>query len=290
MQKSRPLIFLALAVVLALVTSVLAYNWLAAQPRVGTVEAIHTELVAVAVSNLYWGTKLTEEMIKLVPFPNGSLPQGHFSTLETVTGRVLLVNMTTNEPILESKLAPLTVTTGGVAAITNPEKRAMAVKVDEVIGVAGFINPGNRVDVLVTFNLPGTESGSQSDPVTKIVLQNMLVLATGTEVERRGKEEKPSLVKVITLEVTPEEGEKLALAANQGNIRLALRNYVNSAPVLTRGATIPALLSSYRLGEEMKTVNRAAAKPAEHTAAPVKPKPPVKVELIKGGAVSVLDF
>ncbi len=286
MPRSRPFVFLGLAAVMALVTSVLVYNWLAQQSRAGPVETIQTELVAVAVSDLYWGTKLTEEMSKLVPFPKSSLPQGYFSTLEPVTGRVLLANLTTNEPILESKLAPLTVTTGGVAAVTNPEKRAMAVKVDEVIGVAGFINPGNRVDVLVTLNPPGT----QSDPVTKVVLQNMLVLATGTDVERKGKEEKPTLVKVITLEVTPEEGEKLALAANEGKIRLALRNYVNSEPVLTKGATIPTLLSSYRLGGETKAVNGTPVKPAERSAAPVKPKPSVKVQLIKGGTVSTLDF
>src|SRR5262245_51200099 len=154
MQRSQSLIFLALAVMIALITSVLAYNWLAEQSHAVTGEATHTEFVAVVVSNLYWGTKLTPEMIKLVPFPNGSLPQGHFSTLEAVAGRVLIVHMTANEPILESKLAPLTVTTGGVAAVTDPAKRAMAVRVDEVIGVAGFISPGNRVDVLVTLAPP----------------------------------------------------------------------------------------------------------------------------------------
>lgn len=284
MQRSRPFILLGLAGLMAFITSVLVYNWLAQQSRAATVTGLQTEMVAVAVSDLSWGTQLTEGMVKLVPFPDGSLPEGYLSTLEALKGRVLLFNVKTNEPILESKLAPLTVTTGGVAAITKPEKRAMAVKVDEVIGVAGFIHPGNRVDVLVTLQ----PSGNQSDPITKIVLQNVLVLATGTDIERKGKEEKPSLVKVITLEVTPEEGEKLALAANEGKVRLALRNHLDSEPVFTKGATVSTLLSSYRVGEETKAVNRTRVKPAERTPAPAKPV--FKVELIKGETVSVLGF
>jgi len=234
--------------------------------------------VAVAVSNLFWGTKVTPELVGLVPVPASSLPTGYFSTPEALVGRILISNVTTNEPILESKLAPRDVTTGGVAAVTRPERRAMAVKVDEVVGVAGFINPGNRVDVLVTLN--------HDPPVTKIVLQNMLVLATGTELERKGKEDKPSPVKVITLEVTPEEGEKLALSASEGKVRLALRNHLNAEPVYTKGATIPALLDSYRLREEPKREEpKAVAK-----STPVAVAPEITVELIQGGKVSTVTF
>ena len=91
----------------------------------------------------------------------------------------MITSIKANEPILDAKLAPLDVTQGGVAAVTQPEKRAMAVRVDDVVGVAGFINPGNRVDVLVTLR----ESPSQ----TKTVLQNVLVLATGTQMDAQGK-------------------------------------------------------------------------------------------------------
>lgn len=267
---------------MAALTSLLIYNWLeqqrlAIKPAPLLPEGIQTEMVAVATMNQFWGTKLTPAMIKLVPFPMGGVPQGTFSTVESVQGRVLIAHVVANEPILEAKLAPKDVTKGGVAAVTHPKKRAMAVKVDDVVGVAGFINPGNKVDMLVTL--------SQSPPVTKTVLQNVLVLASGTEIERRGKEDKPTQVRVITVEVTPEEGEKLALAVNEGKLQLSLRNYLNTEPVLTRGATVPALLSSYRLPEPPAPVPKKV--PA---LAPAHETPPTQVEVIKGGAVSTLTF
>ena len=198
MSRYRPYIVLGMGALMALVTSLLVFNWLAQfeTPQVQKVSKQQVTMVAVAVEGEPWGTELVVEIMKLVPYPKHSLPEGHFSSLEPLKGRVLIARVTANEPILESKLAPLSVTTGGVAAVTNPQKRAMAVKVDSVVGVAGFINPGNRVDVLVALKL--------DPPITKIVLQNILVLATGTEIERRGKEQKPFPVKVITLEVTPQ--------------------------------------------------------------------------------------
>jgi pilus assembly protein CpaB len=283
MKKSQPFILFGLAACMALVTSVLVYNWLQRQPKV--VEKVigpQSEMVAVAVGDLFWGTKLTPEHIKLVPFPTGSLPEGYFSTVETLQDRVLVSHIKTNEPILESKLAPREVTAGGVAAVTRMEKRAMAVKVDDVVGVAGFINPGNHVDVLVTIQ----QSSQQAPPETKTVLQNVLVLATGADLDRKGKEDKPSSVKVITLEVTPEEGEKLALAATEGKIVLALRNQLNEAAVLTKGATIPSLLNSYRVKEEVK---REAPK-AIINANPKPVAPEVSVEVIQGSKVSTVTF
>jgi pilus assembly protein CpaB len=283
MKRSQPFILFGLAVCMALVTSVLAYNWLQRQPKV--VEKVigsQTEMVAVAGSDLFWGTKLTPEHIKLVSFPTGSLPEGRFSTVETLQDRVLVSHVKANEPILESKLAPREVTAGGVAAVTRLEKRAMAVKVDDVVGVAGFINPGNHVDVLVTIQ----QSSQQSPPETKTVLQNVLVLATGPDLDRKGKEEKPSSVKVITLEVTPEEGEKLALAATEGKIVLALRNQLNETAVLTKGATIPSLLSSYRVKEEVKREEPRAI--VNGHPKPVAPE--VSVEVIQGSKVSTVTF
>jgi pilus assembly protein CpaB len=282
MKRSQPFILLGLAVCMAFVISVLVYNWLQRQPKmVEKVIGSPTEMVTVAGSDLFWGTKLTPEVIKLVSFPSGNLPDGHFSTVESLQGRVLVSNVTANEPILESKLAPRDVTTGGVAAVTRMEKRAMAVRVDDVVGVAGFINPGNRVDVMVTLH--------ESPPVTKTVLENVLVLATGPDVERKGKEDQASPVKVITLEVTPEEGEKLALAASEGKILLALRNHLNTEPVLTKGATIPELLESYRVRQEVKRQEpKVVVKSQPKPLAPVVPE--ISVELIQGGKVSTVTF
>jgi pilus assembly protein CpaB len=267
----RPILMLSFAVVMAFITSGLVYSWLKqqAKPAVAQVEAPKTQLIAITKTDLSWGTKLEKEMVDMVAFPQTSVPDGHIATLEEVTGRVLVTSLKRHEPILQSRLAPKGVTTGGVAALMNPQHRAMAVKVDEVVGVAGFVKPGDRVDVLVTIS--PTEKATET--VTKVVLENAMVLASGTELERKGDKE-PAPVKVITLEVTPEESEKLALAANEGKLRLALRSPLNAEPVLTRGATIPSLLASYRVPQE----------------APAKTKSKVETELIKGGKVSRVSF
>jgi len=242
--------------------------------------------VVVAANDLSAGTKLTEQtiptMTKTVPFLQENLPRGFFSDSSSLKERVLILPLKVNEPILESKLAPISVTTGGVAAIIDPKKRAMAIRVDKIIGVAGFILPGNRVDVLVTISQGETT-------ITKTVLNNMLVLATGTELEKKEKEEKPSLVDVITMEVTPVEGEKLALAASQGRLALALRNFTDTEPVMTRGETVSSLLTLYQPVKKTVAVSRAEKKVTQ----PVKKesvKEGVKVEMIKASEVKELTF
>jgi pilus assembly protein CpaB len=179
-------------------------------------------------------------MLKTTLFLKGSLPEGEcFADPASLEGKVLIMPVRADEPILRSRLAPDNISGGGVAAVVDPNTRAMAVRVDKVIGVSGFVHPGNRVDVLVSLQ----KDEKKDNPVTKIVIQNILVLATGTEVEQKGKNEKPVQVDVITLELTPEEAEKLALATSQGKIQLALRNYNSSEEVSTRGETISSLLS-----------------------------------------------
>jgi pilus assembly protein CpaB len=127
----------------------------------------------------------------------------------------------------------------------KPGKRALAVKGDKVIGISGFIKPGNRVDVLVTLKDPRTD-----EEMNKLVLQDILVLATGTEVAKEGRGEKGTApVDVYTLEVTPEEGEKLALAATEGKLQFALRNTTDGEKVYTKGASIPDALSSYNFSK-----------------------------------------
>jgi pilus assembly protein CpaB len=278
MQRYGGFILLGLALLMALFTSASLYNWLERQrtslkPTGPQLVSLPTNMVAVATVDLFWGTTLTTEMIKLVSFPSQSLPAGSFSTVESATGRVLITNIKTNEPILEAELAPLDVTQGGMAAVTQLEKRAMAVRVDDVVGVAGFINPGNRVDVLVTLR--------QSPPKTKTVLQNVLVLATGKQMNTQGSGTKPREVRVITVEVTPEEAEKLALGANEGKVTMALRNYANTRPILTTGATLSALMDSYRLPQRGR--QRKAPPPALQA-------PPMQVEIIKGGTIQTLTF
>jgi pilus assembly protein CpaB len=204
------------------------------------VKVVESEAVPVVVAavDLPWGTKLNSEMIKRTPYLKESLPPGYFSDSDAMEGRVLIVSLKQNEPILETKLAPTSVSTGGVSAVVTPGKRAIAVKGDKVLGISGFIKPGNRVDVLVTLKHGKTET-------TKIVLENVLVLASGKEIQENDKGN-PSPVDVYTMEVTPEEGEKLTLAASKGKLQFALRNVTDAEIVLTKGATINKTLSSFR--------------------------------------------
>ncbi len=252
MKKYRPQIFFAGAVVIGLITSLLVVGWLrdadlrhvaeAAIPMVSTGE------VVVAKADLAWGTKLTPEMLQVVNYPAGNLPVGYYKNVEDLKDAVLLQNMMTNEPILRSKLASGTNVGSGVAAVTDPMKRAMSVKVDEVIGVSGFIKPGDHVDVMVTIE---PDSHSQN-PVAKMILGNLKVLAAGMQFENNGNEKDPKPVQVMTLEVDIEEAEKLALASTQGKLRLALRNPLNVEKVLTKGATVASLLASFRPKEIKK--------------------------------------
>ena len=246
MKRYRAVMFFGTAVLLGLVTSFLVFSWLQNEKSrlmAATIPLTKNVSVLVANADLTWGTKLTPEMTQVQELPSDAVPEGHFAKQDDIKDRVLLADVKRNEMLLESKLAPLGTTSGGVAAVTDVNKRAMSVKVDDVIGVAGFIKPADRVDVMVTIE---PETGKQGHAIAKMILENVKVLAAGTQMERKGKDEEPKPVQVITVEVDVDEAEKLALASTQGKLRLALRNPLNSERVLTKGAKIGSLLSSYR--------------------------------------------
>ena len=269
MKRWRAILPIFLALVVALTASFFLYKWLQRQraPK-EVVKVVESEAVPVIVAavDLPWGTKLNSETIKRTPYLKESLPPGYFSEVEAMEGRVLIVSLKQNEPILETKLAPTSVSTGGVSAVVTPGKRAIAVKGDKVLGISGFIKPGNRVDVLVTL-----KHGKKKE-TTKIVLENVLVLATGKEIQENDKGN-PSPVDVYTMEVTPEEGEKLTLAASKGKLQFALRNVTDAEIVLTKGATINKTLSSFRPPVPPK-VRRSRA----------------KVQVIKGSKTEKVSF
>jgi pilus assembly protein CpaB len=273
MEKYKSLILFVAAVLVASFTALLAYNWM--KSKSFTEEgSIKTQEVAVSTTYLPMGTVLKKPMVKTIPFLKGSLPETEvFTDASLLNGRVLISPVNANEPILKSRLAPDSVSGGGVAAIVDPNKRAMAVKIDKVSGVSGFIHPGNRVDVLVSLN----KLDKKRTPVTKIVLQNILVIATGTEIQQKDKE-KATSVEVITLELTPDESERLALATSQGKIQLALRNYANAEEVASKGVTIDRLLYGMPVekNKKIKYVRRT-------------PKATI-VQLIKGSTVSEIKF
>jgi pilus assembly protein CpaB len=243
MGKWKAMIPIVLAFVVAATASMFTYKWLKKETAPKAVVRVESEAVPVAVAavDLPWGAKLEPAMMKTVPYLKDSLPSGYSVNPESLKGRVLINPLRQNEPIVEYKLAQASVTTGGVSAVVEPGKRALAVKGNKVIGISGFIRPGNRVDVLVTLTDPATKRDR-----TKTVLEDILVLATGTEVEENGEGGKPHSVDVYTLQVTPKEGEKLALASTQGKLQFALRNVTDRETVLTWGATIPGTLASFR--------------------------------------------
>lgn len=277
MKRYRALILFCAAVGLGLITSFLVFSWLQGEKsRLMSTPLSTTKNIQVvaASADLSWGTKLTPEMIQQLDLPAGAVPEGHFTSLEAVKDRVLLVDIKKNELLMESKLASVGAT-GGVAAITDPSKRAMSVKVDDVIGVAGFIKPADRVDVMVTIE---PQTGKQGNTIAKMILENVKVLAAGTQMERKGKDEEPKPVQVITVEVDVEEAEKLALASNQGKLRLALRNPLNKEQVLTKGANVGTLLSSFR------------PKPAPRSTGDEGGEGGIRVEIIKGNVRQEIRF
>ena len=273
MKSTKGIFPIVVAFVIALAGSILTYTWITRQQPAQEVVTVDAEVVeiAVAVNDLPWGTELKKEHISVKPFLKESLPPGYFSDPISLEGRILIAAVHQKEPLVESRLAPTSVTTGGISAVLKPGKRALAVKGDKVIGLSGLIQPGNRVDVLVTWEDPRNKR-----EITKIVLEDIVVLATGTEMQKNDKGEKDAApVDVYTLEVTPEEGERLTLAANEGRLQFALRNVTDTETVYTRGVTIPDALKSYT----KKTASSKKAIPVSRT-----------VQVIKGTKKSKVSF
>jgi pilus assembly protein CpaB len=277
MVKWKALIPTLLALVIASVGSLAIYKWLQSRtaPRETVKVASEAVPVVVTAADLPVGTKLKREMLKTSPYFKESLPTGYRSDPAAIEGRVTVLALKQNEPVVEARLAPESITTGGVSAALQPGKRAVAVKGDKVIGISGFVQPGNRVDVFVTLTDPRTKT-----EVSKLVLDNIPVLATGTEIQNNA-EGKPAPVDVYTLEVEPEQGEKLALAAAHGKLQFGLRNVIDTEPVLTEGADIPRTLAS------LSKPSRTSVKPRSTVVKTREVEPSkYKVEEIKGNKVT----
>ncbi|MGI4718248.1 MAG: Flp pilus assembly protein CpaB [Janthinobacterium lividum] len=235
MKNKRAVIVMALAILFGLAAVVMASRWLLTQP------AASAGRIVVAASDINIGQRLTPEMLKLVEWPAHSVPKGAFDDPQKLGGRVLKTSILLGEPLSEAKLAPAG-TLGGLSALITEGKRAITVRVNDVIGVAGFALPGNYVDIIVSTETEAPpEGGTRRDQsISKIVLERILVLAVAQEVNR--DETKPKVVNAVTLEVTPEQAEKLDLARSVGTLSLALRNQVDPAAAATLGATKDNLL------------------------------------------------
>jgi pilus assembly protein CpaB len=286
MGNLKAVVPIAVSLVIAFVGSYFIYTWIQKQQTPQEVVQVQAEAVPVVVagSDLPWGTKLKPEMLKTTPFLKQSLPVGYFSGPGEIHDRVVVAPLKANDPVTEQKLAPVSIKTGGVSAVLEQGKRAVSVKGDKVIGIAGFINPGNRVDVLVTIEDPQ----KKEDWRTKTILENIMVLATGTQIEKNEKGE-PSPVDVFTLAVTSEEGELLSLAANQGKLQLAMRSVTDTGTVLTSGVNIPKMLASYSPGSPPPP-KQNETKDAPKVVRKWTPRPAVSVEIIKGNEISQKKF
>jgi pilus assembly protein CpaB len=253
MGKWRAVIPIVLALMIAVVASYFIYKYVKKQvapKEVAKMEEVSIRQAAIAMVELPAGTKLKPKMIKTIPFLEESLPPGSFSSPDNLVGRVVITPIKSKELILESRLAPADVTRGGVSAILKPGKRAISIKGTKVLGLSGLVKPGDRVDVLLITTNPKTK-----ESINKTVFENVRILATGTELIENA-EGKPSPVDNYTLEVTPEEGEKLVLASTHGKLQFALRNILDTETVLTTGATLPETLASYRPIVPTKKVKR----------------------------------
>jgi len=237
MRNKRLVIALTGAVLCGLIGVMLVTRYLS------NVQAFTKDLgnVVVAKQEIPLGEKITAEQLALAPIPNGSLPQGVFRKMEDVVGRVAITPIGVRETITNMKLAP-SGTGGGLSAVIPEGYRAMTVKVDDVVGVSGFIMPGSFVDI-VAIVTPISQAGAINGPISKIVLQNIKVLASGAKIDSPENQRTPSEVKAVTVQVTPEQAEKLVLAANQGKLQLVMRNYGDQEDTKTKGANNASLLS-----------------------------------------------
>ena len=278
MRNPRALIMMVAAVIAGLGAVIIGARWLSQQAT-----SAANKLV-VAGSDIDLGSRLTPAMLKAVEWPTSSMPKGAFTNPAELDARVLRVSVLSGEPVLESKLAPVG-SKGGLSAVVAEGKRAMTVRVNDVVGVAGFALPGNYVDIIVNTQEEGAKGANKDQTISKIVLEHILVLAVAQEVGR--DETKPKVVSAVTVEVTPDQAEKLDLARSVGTLSLMLRNQVDLKMAGTDGATKAKLLNTP--SDSIVTAQAESAKPqvVKKKAVTVATAPPPAsrtncVEVIRG--------
>src|SRR5215211_3720077 len=266
--------------------------------------------VVVAKVDIPLGTTIVAEQLTKVQLPAGAVPDGAFNQPEKLVNRVAVVNIAAREPVTDFKLAPEG-SAGGLSSVIPEGYRAMTVKVDDVIGVAGFLRPGAMCDVLTVIEQAGDVG--KRNPISKIVLQNVKVLASGQNIDKPKDQREAEQVKAVTLQVTPDQAEKLALASTEGKLRLVMRNSIDQGDEQTKGVDKNTLLTGEHAtpapepgalkSEQPKQAPapapvrrpRAQARPAEPSApaaaAPAPPPPPrPSVEMIQGVKKSTVEF
>lgn len=277
-MNKRFLSVLVFAVVVAGLASLVLY--LQIRSRLGPTEVTPTNQIVVATRQLEIGTVIKEGDVKAVPWV-GDLPAGSITDPEQPVKRGVISTIYASEPILLNRLAPEGAG-GGLAATIPKGMRAVAVKVDQVIGVAGFVLPGMRVDVIVAGS-PGREF-ADNGMMSKLLLQNIEVLSAGQNIQRDA-EGKPIQVQVVNLLVSPEQAEKVTLASSEARLQLVLRNPLDTEEISTSGAQYPTLFTG--VSRPIKPAAEAPVRaPRAPAAAPAAAPPPPRarptVEVIHG--------
>ena len=274
-MRSRIFAVLAIAILAGGGLAYGTYNFMQNQPvkQVNT----PTQPVVVAAGDLQLGAEIKKEDLQVVQFPAGKTPEGTFAKPDEVIGRGLIVPIVKNEPILKAKLASKEAGSG-LPPVIPEGMRAVSVRVNEVVGVAGYVLPGNRVDVVAT----ASPTEARADTTSKVVLANVQVLTAGTRMEQNGDQSKPVQVTVVTLLVYPEQAERLALASTEGKIQLALRN-----PLDQGAPTTPGIKTSGLMGSVAAPVRQSAGASRPRSAQPATqsvpaPAPMPTVEMIRG--------
>jgi pilus assembly protein CpaB len=270
MNRNRLLLIGFIALALGAFVSVIVYRNL--QSRASS-KALLGEDVFVAADDLQVGTKIEDKDIRLVRFPSGELPTGVFHMKTKVVGRGVVLPISRGDFILTNELAGENAGSG-LPSLIPPGMRAVSVRVNDTTSVSGFVQPGTRVDVLLTGNPQGS-----NEPQTTTVLENVAVIATGTRLERNSAGESQS-APVVTLLVSPDDAERLTLASSQGHIQLALRN-----PLDTKQEDVAAVRSNslYKTGSEPAPAAAPRSK-SKHVAVQAPPAIPTAytVEVYKG--------
>jgi pilus assembly protein CpaB len=282
MARIRILLVAVLAITAGGGLALATYNF---TQKPGRTVTIPTRPVIVAATDLDVGAELRPEDLRVVEWPANGVPKDAFADTKEVIGRGIIYPVIENEPILPNKLASKEAGAGLPPAIP-PGLRAVSVRVNEVIGVAGYVLPGTRVDVVATVS----PTDQKADTTSKVILTNVQVLAAGTKIERDTDKNKPMPVSVVTLLVNPDEAERLTLASNEGKIQLALRNPLDTAIISTTGVRQSALLGMAPTVRRVVPTPRRGVLTSVTTAAPAAAAAPAQppapdaptVEIIRG--------
>jgi pilus assembly protein CpaB len=253
MKNGKAIGLLGLAVVIGLAASVYAAGWVSQKG------SIASNKVVVAAMDIDLGSRINPQMLTAIDWPQGSVPSGAFGDTKDLQDRVVKTSIQRGEAILDAKLAPVG-SAGGMSAVITNGKRAITVRVNDVVGVAGFALPGNYVDVMISTKVDDvTKKEGQQKEISKTVLEHVLVLAVAQEAGRDST--KPQVVNAVTLEVSLEDAEKLDLARNIGSLSLVLRNQMDNAPIKTAGSTKTALLALKEVATPAPEVKQEASSP-----------------------------